>query len=123
MVTCCVTQPKAKPLQMPKIAVAILLALLLIPATTHAGYDFVNTKPDAVCGNVGLYDYGSVVDGPTFYVDMDTRQVICNSGGACRGPASQQPSCQCPKDLWNCPHPDLSAIYERKMKAKHERHQ
>lgn len=99
---------------MPKIAAAILMALLLIPTAARADHDFSTIEPDAVCGNVAFYDFDSVSDGPIYYVDLKTWQPICYSGGACRGASRNSAPCQCPMNLWKCPIPDTKALHDEK---------
>lgn len=100
---------------MPK-TLLVLAALLLFSYPAHAEKDFRTMEPDAVCGNVGLYDFGSVIDGPAYYVDMKTFKPLCHIGGQCRGPGAAE-RCACAPDVWTCAQPDLMAIHDARMLA------
>lgn len=43
------------------------------------------------------------LDGPSYYVDLTTEEVISACGGTCRGPRAQE-RCQkqCPPPQWSC---------------------
>lgn len=53
------------------------------------------------CGNIAHIDCGAEVDGPLYYVDKNTGEIIGYCGGYCMVKNSQY--CQnCPPKQWDC---------------------
>ena len=65
------------------------------------------TQCDAIeyCNDVGRLDCGSKVDGPLYYFNMHSEEIISVCGGACFNPGEdQQLVCEtmCPPPQWSC---------------------
>lgn len=62
-------------------------------------------KPTVYCGNLGMLDCGAAVDGPLYYFDANSLEIISTCGGACFAPDAQQLEvCRtlCPPPEWTC---------------------
>ena len=58
-----------------------------------------NCDLSRLCGNYAYVDCGSAMDGPAYYIDSKTLDIIAECGGACMNP--DQP-CNCPPKEWTC---------------------
>ena len=62
------------------------------------------SKP-TYCGEMGRLDCNSAADGPLYYFDKATKDIISTCGGACMmvdGPNAQMCQTQCPPPEWTC---------------------
>jgi hypothetical protein len=56
-----------------------------------------NCDVDRVCGNLVYLDCGSAMDGPAYYINGKTFEVLSTCGGVCMNP--DEP-CDCPPAAW-----------------------
>ncbi|CAA0125597.1 Uncharacterised protein [BD1-7 clade bacterium] len=42
------------------------------------------------CGNIGRIDYDSETDGPLYYFDLQSEEVVSTCGGVCLAPTGDQ---------------------------------
>ena len=54
---------------------------------------------ERMCGEQWGVDCQATVDGPYYYVDPETLEVVATCGGACWVEACEN----CPPEGWNCP--------------------
>ena len=56
----------------------------------------------AVCGHLVYVDCGSSTDGPSYYFDSDTDELVAKCGGFCWMPMEPDECVACPPPGWTC---------------------
>lgn len=76
--------------------------------------------PDARCGGLLYFDFGSANEGTAYYYDAATQKVIGRCGGAklaSIGVKKRNPTLgNCPPKDWTCPLPNVASISESRQK-------
>ena len=77
--------------------------------------DQTNCSDIKYCGDIGELNCGAEVDGPLYYFDKQTEEIISTCGGACWRPdEEQQVVCEtlCPPPSWDCNNEQLPLTSE-----------
>ncbi len=75
--------------------------------------DQSNCSDLEICGDIGKLDCGSSVDGPLYYFNLQSEQIISVCGGACFLPEGEQQlvcATMCPPVEWDCQE-DTARLY------------
>ena len=94
-------------------ALLILFTLLAMPALacqTHANEQIIKADiahPDAVCGDLMYFDFGSGGHGPAYYTDKQGN-ILTECGGGLRQAVPGEKPVQCPPQSWTCEEPPAS---------------
>ena len=75
------------------------------------------SKPDARCGQVLYFDFGSPHDGPAYYTDTQGK-ILARCGGLLRATRAvdvDKSMYICPAEQWSCAAPNIDAIMQRKQ--------
>jgi hypothetical protein len=92
---------------------ALSLLLACGRSTSEEGFPLERLDPlwlpegctwDRTCGDLAGVDCGMAVDGPYYYVEARTGDVVETCGGACMGgPRPEEGLCgECPPRQWTC---------------------